>query len=116
MISKNTIEKVFEISRVEEVIGEFIQLKKSGSNFKGLSPFTNEKTPSFMISPAGEIIKLGVFSLVNGLRPLKFEPDFFNCMNSPITSSTLEISKTFSMVFLDIKLIISLYNVINHLF
>ena len=57
MISKNTIEKVFEISRVEEVIGEFIQLKKSGSNFKGLSPFTNEKTPSFMISPAKQIWK-----------------------------------------------------------
>ena len=57
MISKNTIEKVFEISRVEEVIGEFIQLKKSGSNYKGLSPFTNEKTPSFMISPAKQIWK-----------------------------------------------------------
>jgi len=39
------------------VIGEFIQLKKSGSNFKGLSPFTNEKTPSFMISPAKQIWK-----------------------------------------------------------
>ena len=57
MISKNTIEKVFEISRVEEVIGDFIQLKKSGSNYKGLSPFTNEKTPSFMISPAKQIWK-----------------------------------------------------------
>ena len=57
MISKNTIEKVFEISSVEEVIGEFIQLKKSGSNYKGLSPFTNEKTPSFMISPAKQIWK-----------------------------------------------------------
>ena len=57
MISKSTIEKVFEISRVEEVIGDFIQLKKSGSNYKGLSPFTNEKTPSFMISPAKQIWK-----------------------------------------------------------
>jgi len=57
LISKSTIEKVFEISRVEEVIGDFIQLKKSGSNYKGLSPFTNEKTPSFMISPAKQIWK-----------------------------------------------------------
>ncbi len=57
MISKNTIEKVFEISRVEEVIGDFIQLKKSGSNYKGLSPFTDEKTPSFMISPSKQIWK-----------------------------------------------------------
>jgi len=57
LISKNTIEKVFEISRVEEVIGDFIQLKKSGSNYKGLSPFTDEKTPSFMISPSKQIWK-----------------------------------------------------------
>ena len=40
-----------------EVIGEFVQLKKSGSNLKGLSPFNNEKTPSFMVSPAKQIFK-----------------------------------------------------------
>ena len=51
MISKITIDKVFETALVEEVIGDFIQLKKSGSNFKGLSPFSDEKTPSFMVSP-----------------------------------------------------------------
>ena len=57
MISKNTIEKVFETARVEEVIGDFVQLKKSGSNYKGLSPFTEERTPSFMVSPAKQIWK-----------------------------------------------------------
>ncbi len=57
MISKRTIEKVFETARVEEVIGDFIQLKKSGSNYKGLSPFTEERTPSFMVSPAKQIWK-----------------------------------------------------------
>lgn len=57
MISQNTIAKVFETSRVEEVIGDFIQLKKSGSNFKGLSPFSDEKTPSFMVSPVKQIWK-----------------------------------------------------------
>ena len=57
MIKKDTIDKIFEISRVEEVIGEFVSLKKSGSNFKGLSPFTNEKTPSFMVSPVKQIWK-----------------------------------------------------------
>ena len=57
MISKRTIEEVFDTARVEEVIGEFVQLKKSGSNFKGLSPFTDEKTPSFMVSPAKQIWK-----------------------------------------------------------
>jgi len=57
LISKRTIEKVFETARVEEVIGDFIQLKKSGSNYKGLSPFTEERTPSFMVSPAKQIWK-----------------------------------------------------------
>ena len=57
MISKNTIDKVFEQSRVEEVIGDFVQLKKSGSNYKALSPFSNEKTPSFVVSPVKQIWK-----------------------------------------------------------
>lgn len=57
MISKSTIEKVFDAARVEEVIGDFVQLKKSGTNFKGLSPFTEERTPSFMVSPVKQIWK-----------------------------------------------------------
>lgn len=57
MIAKETIDKVFEASRVEEVIGDFVQLKKSGSNFKGLSPFTDERSPSFMVSPVKQIWK-----------------------------------------------------------
>jgi DNA primase len=57
MISRNTIDLVFETARLEEVIGEFVQLKKSGSNFKGLSPFSEEKSPSFMVSPVKQIWK-----------------------------------------------------------
>lgn len=57
MISRETIDRVFETARVEEVIGEFVQLKKAGSNFKGLSPFTDERTPSFMVSPVKQIWK-----------------------------------------------------------
>lgn len=57
MISRETIDKVFETARVEEVIGDFVQLKKSGSNFKGLSPFSDERTPSFMVSPVKQIWK-----------------------------------------------------------
>ncbi len=57
MISKSTIDKVFEAARVEEVISDFVQLKKSGSNYKGLSPFTDERTPSFMVSPVKQIWK-----------------------------------------------------------
>jgi DNA primase len=57
LISKSTIEQVFETARVEEVIGDFVQLKKSGSNFKGLSPFSDERSPSFMVSPVKQIWK-----------------------------------------------------------
>ena len=57
MISKATIEKVFEIARVDEVIGDFVLLKRAGSNFKGLSPFSDERSPSFMVSPAKGIWK-----------------------------------------------------------
>jgi len=57
LISKETIDKVFETARVEEVIGDFVNLKKSGSNFKGLSPFSDERTPSFMVSPVKQIWK-----------------------------------------------------------
>lgn len=57
MISQTTIDNVFETARVEEVIGDFVVLKKSGSNFKGLSPFSDERTPSFMVSPAKQLWK-----------------------------------------------------------
>ncbi|MCM4165011.1 MULTISPECIES: DNA primase [unclassified Arenibacter] len=57
MISKSTIDKVYETARLEEVIGDFVQLKKSGANFKGLSPFTDERSPSFMVSPVKQIWK-----------------------------------------------------------
>jgi DNA primase len=57
LISKSTIDQVFETARVEEVIGDFVQLKKAGSNFKGLSPFSDERSPSFMVSPVKQIWK-----------------------------------------------------------
>jgi DNA primase len=57
LITKETIDKVYEAARVEEVIGDFVQLKRAGSNFKGLSPFSDERSPSFMVSPAKGIWK-----------------------------------------------------------
>jgi len=56
-IPESIIEQIFSTAQIEEVIGEFVQLKKSGSNLKGLSPFNNEKSPSFMVSPAKQIFK-----------------------------------------------------------
>ena len=57
MISKQTIDKIFSTIRVEEIIGEYVQLKRAGANFKGLSPFRDEKSPSFVVSPSKQIWK-----------------------------------------------------------
>nr|WP_315222169.1 DNA primase [uncultured Flavobacterium sp.] len=70
MISQNTIDTVFETARVEEVIGDFVNLKRAGSNFKGLSPFSDERSPSFMVSPVKQIWK--DFSTGKGGNSVKF--------------------------------------------
>ena len=57
MIPKNTIDEIFETVKIEEVISDFITLKKRGVNLLGLCPFHNEKTPSFTVSPAKGIYK-----------------------------------------------------------
>jgi len=57
MIKQETIEKIFDTARVEEVIGDFVNLKRAGSNLKGYSPFNDEKSPSFMVSPSKQIWK-----------------------------------------------------------
>lgn len=57
MIPKDTIDRIIDAARVEEVIGDFITLKKRGANLLGLCPFHGEKTPSFTVSPAKGIYK-----------------------------------------------------------
>jgi DNA primase len=57
MIDQQTINQIFEAADIVEVISDFVTLKRSGANYKGLSPFTNEKTPSFMVSPSKGIFK-----------------------------------------------------------
>jgi DNA primase len=57
MIQKSTIDRIMEATDIVEVIGEFVQLKKRGANYVGLSPFANERTPSFTVSPAKGIFK-----------------------------------------------------------
>ncbi|MDR2205923.1 MAG: DNA primase [Flavobacteriaceae bacterium] len=57
MISKASIDKIFSTVRVEEIVGEYVQLKRAGANLKGLSPFRDEKTPSFVVSPSKQIWK-----------------------------------------------------------
>ena len=57
MISKDTIDRIMDATRIEEVIGEFVSLKKRGANHIGCCPFHNEKTPSFYVSPSKGIFK-----------------------------------------------------------
>ena len=57
MISKDTIRNIIDAARVEDIISDFVTLKKRGANFLGLCPFHNEKTPSFTVSPSKGIYK-----------------------------------------------------------
>ncbi|HEX5002936.1 MAG TPA: DNA primase [Bacteroidia bacterium] len=57
MIPRHTIETILSASKIEEVVGDFVNLKRRGSNLIGLCPFHNEKTPSFNVSPARGIYK-----------------------------------------------------------
>lgn len=57
MIPPHKVDEILGAARIDEVIGEFVNLKRSGSNLKGLSPWSDEKTPSFMVSPAKGIFK-----------------------------------------------------------
>ncbi|MEY3237851.1 MAG: hypothetical protein RI883_1952 [Bacteroidota bacterium] len=69
-IPPHIIDDIMQASRIEEVIGEFVSLKRAGSSLKGLSPFTDEKTPSFVVSPAKQIFKC--FSTSKGGNVVSF--------------------------------------------
>ncbi|MCR5191721.1 MAG: hypothetical protein K6D59_00325 [Bacteroidales bacterium] len=57
MIGQETIQRIMDISCIEEVIGEFVSLRKRGSNYVACCPFHNEKTPSFSVSPSKGLYK-----------------------------------------------------------
>ena len=57
MIPQETVDQIMNAAVIEEVVGDYVELKKSGSSMRGLSPFTNEKTPSFYVLPAKGIFK-----------------------------------------------------------
>ena len=70
MIDINTVARIRAAADIVQVVGEFVSLRKSGANFKGLCPFHDEKTPSFMVSPAKQICKC--FSCGKGGDTVKF--------------------------------------------
>jgi len=57
MIDKATVDKIMDAVNIVDVVGEFVNLRKAGVNYKGLCPFHDDKTPSFMVSPARQICK-----------------------------------------------------------
>ena len=70
MIDRRTIEQIMETAKVEEVVGDFVALRKRGVNMIGLCPFHNEKTPSFTVSPSKNLWKC--FGCGKGGKPVHF--------------------------------------------
>ncbi len=70
MITQKTIQEIMDVAKVEDIIGDFVNLKRRGVNMIGLCPFHNEKTPSFIVSPAKNIYKC--FGCGKGGDPVRF--------------------------------------------
>lgn len=70
MIDQLTIEKIRDAARIEEVVGDFVTLKRAGVNLKGLCPFHDDRTPSFIVSPAKNYCKC--FACGEGGNPVTF--------------------------------------------
>ncbi len=70
MITQDSVQKVIDISRIEDVVDEFVHLKRAGVNLKGNCPFHDEKTPSFVVSPSKNIFKC--FGCGKGGNPVQF--------------------------------------------
>lgn len=70
MIDRSTIDRIMAAADIVDVVSEFVTLRRSGANYKGLCPFHDEKTPSFMVSPSKQLCKC--FSCGNGGNVVKF--------------------------------------------
>ena len=81
---KEYLDEIKTRLKVSTVVSKAVILKKRGKEFVGLSPFKNEKTPSFTVND-------GVFSFLNGLNPTNSFPRCVNFTNLPTTSDTLSL-------------------------
>lgn len=78
MIPQETIDKIYSMTRIEEVVSDFgVSLKRAGANFKGCCPFHDEKTPSFVVSPAKGIYKC--FGCGKAGNAIKFIEEYEKC-------------------------------------
>lgn len=76
MISPNSIEQLLSLAVIEDVVGDYVNLKRAGSRYKGLCPFHDEKTPSFVVTPALGIYKC--FGCQKGGNAIQFLMDVEN--------------------------------------
>ena len=70
MIDDATIQRIFDTATIEEVVGDYVSLRKQGANFIGLCPFHNDRRPSFYVSPSKNICKC--FACGEGGSPVSF--------------------------------------------
>ena len=70
MIDRQTIDRILDAANIVDVVSEFVTLRKSGMNYKGLCPFHDDTTPSFYVSPSRNICKC--FSCGKGGTPVSF--------------------------------------------
>ena len=70
MIDRETVDRILDTADIVDVVSDFVSLRRSGANFKGLCPFHDEKTPSFMVSPAKQICHC--FGCGKGGSPVNF--------------------------------------------
>ena len=82
---KEYIDEIKIRLKVSQVVGKSVKLKKRGKEFVGLSPFSNEKTPSFTVND-------GVFSFEKGDKPINSLPRFFNFTDFPTTCDTFNLN------------------------
>jgi DNA primase len=81
MISPNSIDQLLNVAHIEDVVGDYVNLKRSGSRYKGNCPFHDEKTPSFVVTPGVGIYKC--FGCQKGGNAIHFIMDIENlCPNS----------------------------------
>jgi DNA primase len=97
LITQKTIQEIIETAKVEDVVGDFVNLKRRGVNMIGLCPFHNEKTPSFTVSPAKNIYKC--FGCGKGGDPIRFLMDQENysypeALRSLAAKYSIEVQET----------------------
>ncbi|WP_454880635.1 DNA primase [Sphingobacterium detergens] len=99
MITQESIDKILDATKIEDVIGEVVTLKKKGSNLQGCCPFHDEKTPSFSVSPSKQMYKCfgcGVGGNVVTFLMEKDKLDFPDAIHKLAAKYTITVEETFS--------------------